>query len=154
MKERLPPVAAALGLLGSLACSAAMVMALAGILGPGVAVSAASTGGMAGMSNTPSAATHNSSLPSPVLTALFFLIQSGPVILILSIAAIALAAGLRRRAALVPVVVAGLVLYWGMYMQAARPVMYSSVLLGLAALVAAYLWSMRAIKKHETQART
>jgi hypothetical protein len=146
VKERLPPLAAALGLLGSLACSAAMVAALAGLLGAGVTTGASmgDIGGMAGMSSAPSPA-HNSSLSSPILTALFFLVQSGPVILILSIAAIALAVGLRHRVALAPVVLAGLVLYWGMYMQAARTVMYSSIALGLAALVAAYIWSVSAI---------
>jgi hypothetical protein len=133
-----------------------MVVALAGLLGAGVTTGTASMGdigGMAGMSSAPSPP-HNSSLSWSMQAALFFLVQFGPVILILSIAAIALAVGVRRRVALVPVVVAGLVLYWGMYMQAARPVMYSSMVLGLAALVAAYIWSMRAIKERETQART
>lgn len=151
VKERLPPLAAALGLLGSLTCTTAMVIAGAGLLGAGVA----SAGGMAGMDGTPGtplAAAQNSGLPSPVLAILMFVIQSGPVILIVSIAAIALAVGIRRRVALLPVVVAGLVLYWGMYMQAAQLVMYSSVALGLATLAAAYIWSTRAIKEREAQA--
>jgi hypothetical protein len=155
VKQRLPPLAAALGLLGSLVCSAAMVMALAGLLGAGVAAGAASSGdmgGMAGTSATSSPASHNSSLPAPLMSAFLFLLQAGPVILIVSIAAIALAVGVRRRVALLPVVGAGLVLYWGMYMQAARPVMYSSVVLGLATLAAAYIWSTRAIKEREARA--
>lgn len=85
MKERLPSLAAALGLLGSAACSVAMLMALVGLLGAGVAASTASTGEMGGMTGTPSSpapAPHNSTLPSPLLTALFFLVESGPFILI------------------------------------------------------------------------
>jgi hypothetical protein len=82
---------------------------------------------------------------------LLFLLQSGPVILIVSIAAIALAVGIRRRVALLPVLVAGLVLYWGMYMQAAQLIMYSTVALGLTTLAAAYLWSTRAIKEREAR---
>ncbi len=155
VKERLPPLAAALGLLGSLACATAMVMALAGLLGAGVAASAASAGAMTGMSGTPSSpssASQNSSLPSPLLAVLLFLLQSGPVILIVSIAAIALAVGIRRRVALLPVVVAGLGLYWGMYMQGARLVMYSSIAFGLATLAGAYIWSARAMKEREVRA--
>ncbi len=155
MKERIPALGAALGILGSLACSAAMVAALAGLLGAGVAAGAASAGGMAGMAGTPgthSPASQNSSLPSPVLAILLFLLQSGPVILIVSIAAIALAVGIRRRFTLLPVVVAGLVLYWGMYMQAVQLVMYFSVALGLATLATAYIWSTRAMKEREARA--
>ena len=146
MKERLPAVAGALGILGSLACSVAMVMALVGVLGTGVAASVAFTGGMAGMSNSPALAAHNSSLPGPLLSLFLFLFEAGPVILIVSIAATALSVGVRRRTALVPVAVAGLVLYWGMYVQSTRLVMYSAVVVGLAALVAAYLSSYRAAR--------
>ncbi len=128
-----------------------MFIALAGLLGAG----AASAGAMTGMTGTPSfhsPVSPNSSLPTSLLEILLFLLQSGPVILIASIAAIALAVGVRRRVALVPVVVAGLVLYWGMYMQAAQLVMYSSVALGLAMLAAAYIWSTRANTEREARA--
>jgi hypothetical protein len=81
-----------------------------------------------------------------LLAIVLFLLRSGPVILIVSIAAIALAVGVRRRAALFPVLVAGLVLYWGTYRQAVPLVMYSSVALGLVTLTAAYVWSTRAMK--------
>jgi hypothetical protein len=145
VNKQLPPVAAALGLLGSLACSIAMVIAVAGLIGAGAAASATSAGDMAGMAVTPSAPPQDSSLPQPLLGIVLFLIQAGPVILIVSIAAIALAVGFRRRAALFPVAVAGLVLYWAMYMQEAKLVMYSSVALGLVTLAAASIWSMRAI---------
>ena len=147
LKERLSSVAAAVGLLGSVACSVAMLAALVGLLGAGVAASAASTSDMAGMNGTtrsPAPASHNSSLPSPLVSAVFFLVQSGPAILIFSIAAIALAVGFRRRVALAPLVVGGLVLYWGMYMQADRLVMYFSIGIGLAVLIGAYIWSARA----------
>lgn len=155
MKERLPAAAGVLGILGSLACSAAMVMALVGIFGTGVAATAASSGDMGGMTSaTAGSSPHNSSLPSPLLTFLFFLFQSGPVILIVSIAAVALAVGLRRRVALLPVIVAGIVLYWGMYIQGAKLMMYSAVVVGMAALVAASVWSVRTIKQSGTQART
>ena len=155
MRERLPPLAAALGLLGSLACATAMVLAIAGLLGAGVAASAASAGDMAGMAgapSTPSPAYHNPNLASPLLAVLLFLIQSGPVILTVSIAAVALAVGIRRRFALLPVAVVGLVLYWGMYMQAVPLLMYSSVALGLATLAAAYLWSRRATEQRRVRA--
>jgi hypothetical protein len=148
VKKQLPPVAAALGLLGSLLCSTAMVIAFAGLIGAGTAATATSAGAMAGMGGTPSTPpvpSQDSSLHEPLLAIVLFLIQSGPVILIVSIAAIALAVGIRRRATLFPVVVAGLVLYWGMYMQAVKLAMYSSVALGLVTLAAASIWSMRAI---------
>ena len=124
-----------------------MVVALLGILGAGIAASAASTGdvtGMAGMSSAPPPVPHSSSLPAPLLSLFIFLLQGGPVILIASIVATAIGVGVRRRIALVPVAVAGLALYWGMYMQSTRLVMYSAVVVGLAALVAAYLSSYRA----------
>lgn len=79
------------------------------------------------------ASAHGSVVPCPLW----------PLILIISIASVALAVVIRHRIALLPVVAAGLVLYWGMYMQAAPLAMYSSVLLGLAALVASSLWSFR-----------
>ena len=132
-----------------------MVMALAGLLGAGIAAGTASGGAMTGMTGTPSSpstASQNSVLPSPLLALVLFLLQSGPVILIVSIAAIALAVGIRRRAALLPVVVAGLVLYWGMYMQAVQLAMYSSVALGLVTLAAAYIWSTRAMKERGVRA--
>ena len=152
MKEHLPSPAAAIGLLGSVACSLAMLGALVGLFGAGVAAGAASTSDMVGMNGTSGSsamAPHNSSLPSP-LTALFFLVQYGPAILIFSIAAVALAVGIRRRVALAPLVVGGLLLYWGMYMQANRPAMYFSIGLGLAFLISAYIWSTRAIGGRET----
>ena len=130
-----------------------MLAALVGLLGAGVAASAASTSDMAGMnglSGSPAAAPHNSGLPTPLVSGVFFLVQAGPAILIFSIAAIALAVGIRRRVALAPLVVGGLVLYWGMYMQADRLVMYLSIGIGLAVLIGAYIWSARAIGGPET----
>lgn len=141
MGKRLSVVAAGLGLVGSVACSVAMVAALLGLLGAGVAGMA----GMAGMSGD-AAPTPHSSLPASLANALFFLIKSGPVILIVSIAAVALAVAARRRVGLLPVAVAGLLLYWGMYLQATRFVMYSAMVLGLAALAGTYLWSNRPTK--------
>lgn len=143
MKERLPAIAGALGILGSLACSAVMVLALLGLLGAGLAASAASsddTTGMSGMSAA-TAPAGSSGLPAPLLTVLVFFFQAGPVILIASIAAVALAVGIQRRVAVIPVAVAGLILYWGMYLQSTRLLMFSAVGVGLAALIAAYLWS-------------
>jgi len=142
VKERLPAVAAALGFLGSVACSAAMVLALAGLLG----ASAVSAGGMAGMSNSTASATDGSSVPSTLVRAFIFLLQSGPAILVLSTAVLALAVGLRRWVGVVPVVLAGLVLYWGMYLQGTRLVMYAAIVVGMAGLAAAYIWSTRRTK--------
>ena len=126
-----------------------MVMALAGILGAGLVTTATSTGdmtGMAGMSSAPPPAPHSSSLPAPLLSFFIFLLQGGPVIVIASIVATAIGVGVRRRIALVPVALAGLVLYWGMYLQGTRPVMYAAVAAGLVALVAAYLSSYRSVR--------
>jgi hypothetical protein len=155
VKKQLPPIAAALGLLGSLACSTAMVIAFGGLVSAGAAAGAASAGAMAGMGGPPTAPlapSQDSSLPEPLLAIVLFLIQSGPVILIVSIAAFALGVAIRRRAALFPVVVAGLVLYWGMYVQAVGLVMYSSVALGLLTLATAYIWSIRAITERGARA--
>ncbi len=140
MRERLPAIAAALGFLGSVACSAAMVLALGGLLG---VTTAASAGGMASMSNSTSSPPDGSSVPSALVRALIFLIQAGPAILVLSTAVLALAVGLRRWGGVVPVVVAGLVLYWGMYLQGTRLVMFATIVVGIAALAAAYIWSTR-----------
>ncbi len=143
MKQRLPAIAAAMGFLGSVACSAAMVLALGGLLG----ASAASAGGMANMSSSTTSATDGSSVPSTLVRAFIFLIQSGPAILVLSTAVLALAVGLRRWMGVVPVVVAGLVLYWGMYLQGTRLVMYAAIIVGMVAFAAAYIWSTRPTKR-------
>ncbi len=73
MSKCLPAVTGALGIFGSLTCSVAMVMALVGLLGAGVATTAASTRDMAGMAGTFSTLApmpNNSALPSPLLTSL------------------------------------------------------------------------------------
>lgn len=141
MEKRLPMVAAGLGLFGSVACSVAMVLALVGLLGAG----AASTASMAGMSADTSPALH-SSLPAPLANVLFFLVQTGPVILMVSVASLALAVATRRRAGLLPMAAAGIVLYWGMYLQASQLVMFAAIVVGLVAMAGTYTWSTRPVK--------
>ncbi len=66
---------------------------------------------------------------------------------LLSTAVLALAVGVRRRVGVMPVVLAGVVLYWGMYLQGTRPVMYAAIVVGMATLAAAYVWSTRPRKR-------
>ncbi len=113
-----------LGLVGSLACTMAMTL-------PAIGVGAA--GGMAAMSGA-SANTQGGFLG--------FLLEYGPLILLVSVALVTIGLALRRPRAAVPSLAAGGVLYWGMYAQASYFVMYVSLALGFAAWVAIYRWTL------------
>lgn len=95
--------------------------------GPGASATAA---GMAGMSSP--GGTHAGRLGA--------LIRIGPGLLIASIVLVAGAFALRHPPAAVPAVVAGAVLYAGMYAQANLAVMYASIAVGYAAWTGLFLW--------------
>ena len=116
--------AGAAGVAGSVACAASMVLAAAGV---GASATAA---GMVGMSS------HGGTHPG----LLGALIRIGPGLLIASIVLVAGAFALRHPPAAVPAVVAGAVLYAGMYAQANLAVMYASIAVGYAAWTGLFLW--------------
>ena len=116
-----------LGMIGSVACSASMVLGTLGVGG----TAAAAGGVMAEMSGA----------SGPFAEALSFLVWAGPVILVLSMAAVGAAVSARRRGAIPIVAVAGASLFWGMYLQPDRSVMFVAITAGLGAVIVAYLWA-------------
>jgi hypothetical protein len=119
-------VAAAAGAAGSLACGASMLLAAAG-----ASVSAAATG-MTAMPGTGGAPRHG---------LLGVLVRTGPWLLIASALLITAAFALSRRPrAAVPGLLAGALLYWGMYAQPSLTLMYLSIAVGYTGWAALYLW--------------
>jgi hypothetical protein len=116
--------AGAAGLAGSLACAVAMVLATLGLGG------ATTAAGMAGMDGA-------TSRPGGLLG---LLLRIGPGLLAASAVLVAAAFVLRRPGAAVPALLAGAVLYAGMYLQPNRPLMYASIALGYTGWAALYLW--------------
>ncbi len=116
------------GVLGTLACMSAMVLAAVGITGAGAAAS------MAGMDS------HGQEAGGQSIGILSFLLQVGPVILLVSIGAFALSLATRRWVAAIPALLVGAVIYWGMYGQPRLPVMYITMALGLLGWAIAFLW--------------
>lgn len=116
--------AGVLGIGGTLVCTVAMTL-------PAIGVGAA--GGMAAMSGA-NAPTQGGFLG--------FLVEYGPVILLVSVALVTIGLALRRPWAALPSLAAGAVLYWGMYAQASYVVMYVSLALGFAAWAALYRWAL------------
>ena len=125
------------GGLGAVACSVSMTLAAVGLVGTTAAASG-SIAGMEGMGSTSSGQTASSGLISSLVR---FLVEVGPPLLIISVAAITVALGLRRRAAVIPALVAGAVMYEGMYLQANIPLMYASIALGLIGWISLYIWT-------------
>ncbi len=117
-----------IGVLGTLTCMGVMVLAAIGVAG----ASASAT--MAGMSMGTSA---TSGLHPGILA---FLLQAGPVILLVSIGAFALSLATRRWVAVIPALLVGGGIYWGMYGQQRLPVMYVTMALGLLGWVAIFFW--------------
>ncbi|MBA3782885.1 MAG: hypothetical protein H0X12_13670 [Nocardioides sp.] len=117
-----------LGVAGTLACTVAMVLPAIGIVGAGAA------GGMAGMSDD-SGTTQGGFLG--------FLLESGPTILLISVALVTAGLALRRPWTAAPSLAAGAVIYWGMYEQASYPVMYFTLALGFAVWAALYRGTRR-----------
>ena len=114
------------GVLGTLACIGAMVLAVIGVAGVGTSAA------MAGMSVSATRGLH------PGLLA--FLLQAGPAILLVSIGSLTLSLAMLRWVAAIPTLLAGGVIYWGMYEQPRLPVMYSTIALGLLSWAAVFLW--------------
>ncbi len=127
---------AAAGIVGSLVCSISMTLTVLGLAG--TALSAGSSmAGMRGIGAGGSSAT----TPGPLAGLIAFLVQAGPVILLVSIAAIVLAFVIRRRVAAGPALATSAVMHWGMYLQPRLTLMYAAILLGLLGWAALYLWS-------------
>lgn len=108
-----------IGVLGTLTCMGAMVLAAVGVAGVGASAA------MAGMGPQGQATGGH---PTSILA---FLLQAGPVILLVSIGTFALSLATRRWVAAVPVLLVGGVIYWGMYGQSRLSVMYVTMVLGL-----------------------
>jgi hypothetical protein len=114
-----------------------MTLAALGIIGTTAAASG-SIAGMEGMGSGSSGQTASSGLFGSLIR---FLVQVGPPLLIISVVAITVSLGLRRRAAVIPAVLAGAVMYAGMYLQSAVPLMYASIALGLTVWTSLYVWT-------------
>ena len=127
------------GGLGALACSVSMTLAALGIIGTAASASG-SIAGMAGMSATTSGQTASSGLFGSLVR---FLVQVGPPLLIISVVAIAVSLGIRRRAAVIPALLAGGVMYAGMYLQSGAPLMYAAIALGLVSWTSLFFWTQR-----------
>lgn len=113
---------AAVGFLGGIACSAAMVLAAVGVIGAATAGGWSSLSSMAGMGRASTPGGRSLSR---------FLLDNGPTILVVSIVLVTLALALRRRPAAVGAALVGAVMYWGMYMQGAVTIMYVTIAAGL-----------------------
>ncbi len=111
-----------------------MTLAVFGLLGATV-----STGSMAGMQTGGPEAMSRTGFGGFIGT----LNQAGPTILPVSIGAIVLSLGIRRRAAAIAALLAGGIMYWGMYAQPRVSLMYASIVMGMIAWTALYLWTSR-----------
>lgn len=120
------------GFAGALACAGAMVLAAAGILGASLAA------GMAGMSGMGS---QDIDAPAPLAAVLRVLLDAGPAILLISSGAIILSIAAKHPISVLPAVVGGGILYWGMYVQQDSGVMYVSIAAGLAIWAVTYVWA-------------
>ena len=114
-----------------------MVLAAAG------AGASATAAGMAGMST--SGGTHPGLLGA--------LIRIGPGLLIASVVLVTAAFALRHRLAAAPALLAGAVMYAGMYAQANQAAMYASITVGYAAWTGLYLWLRACRPAPQTQRR-
>lgn len=132
--------AGTLGAAGSVACGISMILIAAG-----VGASAAATG-MAAMSGTGAGAPHG---------VIGVLLRVGPWLLVVSVLLVTAAFALTRRpAAAIPALLAGAVLYVGMYRQASLSVMYASIAVGYTAWIALYLLVRRGHHRRTPGPRT
>ena len=132
-------VAAVVGMVGSFACVAAMVLTTFGVIGVGV------SGGMAGMG------TRGAPETGTLSGILGFLLQAGPTILVISIGLITASLAIRRRIAAVPALGGGGIIYWGMYGQAMVSIMDAAIVLGLLIWLATEVWTRRAGRRDVRQ---
>jgi len=126
-----PSGAGGLGVVGSVVCAASMIA-----VGVGVGVgSAAAATGMAAMSGTG---------PGAPGGALGVLLRVGPVLLVVAVLLVTAAFALsRRQVAAIPALLAGAVLYAGMYSQPDLTVMYTAIAAGYLTWAGLYLWVRR-----------
>lgn len=121
--------AGALGVSGSVVCASSMIL-----VGVGVGISAGATG-MAAMSGTG---------PSAPQGALGVLLRVGPGLLVVSVLLVTAAFALTRRpGTAVLAVLAGALLYAGMYTQPNLTIMYASIAIGYLIWIGLYLWVRR-----------
>ncbi len=113
------------GLLGGVSCTVSMTLAMLGLVGTAAVQAGHSAGDMAGMTATSGPAVHSS---DPVLA---FFIDHGPTILIVSAVLVVFSLGVRRRWFVVPALVVGALMYWGMYAQSSVTVMYVASGIGI-----------------------
>lgn len=123
------------GVLGTLACIGAMVLAVIGVAGVGASAVGAGAS-MAGMST----GSQGQATSGQATSILAFLLQAGPTILPVSIGAFTLSLAIRQWATAIPVLLAGGVIYWGMYGQRNLSVMYVTIVLGLFCWAAVFFW--------------
>jgi hypothetical protein len=115
--------------LGSVACAASMIAAAVGAGGATAAT------GMAGMTGTGPGA------PGGALGAL---VRIGHWLMLTSAALVTAAFALSRRpVTALPALLAGAVLYAGMYAQRSLPITYASIAVGYLAWTALALWAAR-----------
>lgn len=121
--------AGALGVLGSLTCAASIILAAVGVGSGTVATS------MAGMTGT------GPSAPRGTLGAL---VRAGPLLMLVSGLLVAAAFALSRPpVTAIPALLAGAVLYAGMYAQPSLPVMYARIAVGYLTWAILALWIIR-----------
>jgi hypothetical protein len=131
--------AGALGVLGSMACTASMIAAAAGVGGAAAGTS------MAGMTAT------GSGHPGGALGAL---VRIGPWLIVASVLLVTAAFALTRRpVTAIPALAAGAVLYAGMYAQSSLQAMYASIAAGYVTWAALALWAARARQNPAAQRR-
>lgn len=124
----------AAGLVAALGCTLACCLpAILVALGAGASVAAGT--GHAGHGRTGS--------PGWFAALLDVLHRISPVLLIASILLVAVAFALRRRAAVLPALLAGAVLYLSVHGQTDPGVMYVGMALGYGAWIGLYLWTRR-----------
>lgn len=121
-----------LGVLTALTCTLACCLpAILVVLGVGASAAAGAGHAAHGASAS----------PGGFAAALAVLHRISPVLLIVSIALVAAAFAVRRRAAVLPALIAGAVLYFSVHGQSDPTVMYAGMALGYGAWVTLYLWT-------------
>ena len=119
------------GMLGTLTCVGAIVLAAIGIAGGGASAGMTAMGAMTSSGHA---------IGGQSLDILALLLRTGPLILLVSIAAITLSLALRRWVTAIPALLAGGIIYWGMYGQPNLSVMYITIGVGLSSWAAVFLW--------------
>lgn len=135
---RIAAAGAAAGLACALACCLPPVLVA---LGAG-----ASAAGMAGMGQ------HGTDPHGTLGTALHLLHRISPALLIVSILLVTTALTLRRAAAAVPALLAGVLLYVSVHVQSDPAVMYAGMAVGYGSWLALYRWTRPARLNSRTAA--